>query len=49
MQSNKNNVFLITVFIAAIILPLIFSDKEGGRISAMENRYLATFPKSSDG
>jgi alginate O-acetyltransferase complex protein AlgJ len=44
MNSKINNVFIILVFLSAIILPLAFSDKAGGEKSETENRYLATFP-----
>ncbi len=44
MQLKKNNILLIIIFLAAITLPLIFSDKAGGKISTTENRYLASFP-----
>jgi alginate O-acetyltransferase complex protein AlgJ len=44
MQQKKNNIFVMTVFLAAIILPLVFSDKTGGKVSTTENRYLAAFP-----
>jgi len=41
---KKNSLFISIVFLASIILPLVFSDKAGGKISATENRYLAPFP-----
>jgi alginate O-acetyltransferase complex protein AlgJ len=44
MASHKNHLLIITVFLASIILPLVFSNKVGGKISMSENRYLATFP-----
>ena len=39
-----NNTLIVIVFLLAITLPLVFSDKAGGKISVTENRYLATFP-----
>jgi hypothetical protein len=44
MNSKINNFFIILVFLSAIILPLVFSNKAGGEKSETENRYLATFP-----
>lgn len=44
MQFKKNNLLLIIIFLSAITLPFIFSDKAGGKISVSENRYLAPFP-----
>lgn len=41
--SCKNKVF-VAAFLGILFLPLIFSDKEGGKRSADENRYLAAFP-----
>lgn len=42
---RKLNFIIVILFIAAITLPLIFADFQGGKISTAENRYLATFPK----
>ena len=39
-----NNIVIVIVLLSAITLPLVFSDKAGGRMSETENRYLATFP-----
>ena len=39
-----NNTLIVMVFLSAITLPLVFSDKAGGKVSVTENRYLATFP-----
>jgi alginate O-acetyltransferase complex protein AlgJ len=44
MTTRINNILIVIVFLSAIILPLAFSDKAGGKISVTENRYLATFP-----
>lgn len=45
MKSTKRfNLFIVLLFIAAISLPLVFADFEGGKVSVSENRYLATFP-----
>ena len=44
MLYKKNSYVIIVVFLASIILPLVFSDKAGGKISKTENRYLAPFP-----
>ena len=44
MTAKINNIVIVVVFLSAITLPLVFSDKVGGRISETENRYLATFP-----
>ena len=45
MFPKKNSLFIVLVFLAAISLPFIFSNKHGGKIAVVENRYLATFPK----
>ena len=45
MFSKKNNLFIIIVFLASVTLPLLFSDKKGGQISYLENRYLASLPE----
>lgn len=39
------NTIITVLFIAMISLPLIFADFEGGKVSAAENRYLASFPE----
>ncbi len=39
-----NNLFILIVFVLIIYLPLILSDKVGGKVSENENRVLATFP-----
>ncbi len=44
MIKNIRNILIITVFCLSIFLPLAFSDKQGGKISLLENRYLAAFP-----
>ncbi len=44
MTSNKHHFLLIIFFWAAISLPLVFSDKAGGKVSKIENRNLAVFP-----
>jgi len=44
MKSKINNYFVVLVFLSAIILPLVFSNKAGGEISVTENRYLVPFP-----
>ena len=36
------------IFLAVITVPLLLSDKTGGSVSAMENRYLASAPKLFD-
>ncbi len=41
---KKYRVFMCSVFLLAISVPLIFSNKVGGGISSEENRYLAKFP-----
>lgn len=41
---KKNNLLIILLFLSAITLPFLFSDKAGGGISKAENRYLARFP-----
>ena len=38
------NLLLILLFFAALLVPLVTSDFQGGKVSAAENRYLATFP-----
>jgi hypothetical protein len=43
-QLKRNSTFLILFFLVMITLPLIFSDKAGGKVSAQENRVLASFP-----
>lgn len=49
MQKVRNyRVFLCSVFILTISIPLIFSNKIGGSISNEENRYLAKFPTVFD-
>jgi len=45
MAVKKNHLFLIILFLAAIALPLVFSDKLAGKVSAMEKRTLAEFPR----
>lgn len=45
MFPKKNSLFIVLVFLAAISLPFIFSNKHGGEISIVENRHLAIFPK----
>ena len=44
MTAKINNILIVMVFLSAITLPLVFSDKAGGKVSVTENRYLATFP-----
>ena len=39
------NILFILGFLVSIYLPLIFTDKIGGKISTNENRYLAKFPQ----
>ena len=39
------NIALVAVFVLAISVPSLLSDKTGGNVSAAENRYLATFPQ----
>lgn len=41
---RKNAIFLTVVFLLSIWLPLVFADKQGGRVSVTENRTLAQFP-----
>lgn len=38
------NLLLILLFFAALLVPLVTSDFQGGKISETENRYLASFP-----
>ena len=38
------NLLLILLFFAALLVPLVTADFQGGKASAAENRYLATFP-----
>ena len=38
---------LIVAFVLVIALPLVFADREGGKLSEAENRRLATFPDLS--
>jgi alginate O-acetyltransferase complex protein AlgJ len=44
MSLKINNFFIILLFLSAVTLPLVFSNKVGGEKSETENRYLATFP-----
>lgn len=39
------NTLIVVLFIAAVSLPLVFADFEGGKVSDVENRYLAVFPE----
>ncbi|MBQ3222100.1 MAG: hypothetical protein IJB41_00660 [Clostridia bacterium] len=39
------NVLLVAAFLAAMTVPLLTADFEGGKISVDENRYLAMFPQ----
>ena len=41
---KKHAIFLTIVFLLSIWIPLIFSDKQGGKVSPAENRVLAKFP-----
>ncbi|MCI8550469.1 MAG: hypothetical protein HFI68_07770 [Lachnospiraceae bacterium] len=41
---KKERIFLV-FFCIILAVPLLFSDKVGGRVSADENRYLAKFPE----
>lgn len=45
---NKINVLFIICFLLLIAIPVIESDKIGGKISNVENRYLAKFPSIVD-
>lgn len=38
------NMAISVLFMSVIVLPLLFADFEGGKVSVSENRYLATFP-----
>lgn len=42
---NLNNLILSTVFLGAIFIPGMISDKIGGKVSEGENRILAKFPQ----
>ena len=44
MAKKKNAIFLTIIFLFSIWVPLIFSDKQGGKVSTTENRVLAKFP-----
>jgi alginate O-acetyltransferase complex protein AlgJ len=44
MKKNAHNFFVISSFFILILIPVIFSNKVGGEISEIENRYLAKFP-----
>lgn len=44
MKSNWHHFFISLLFLASISLPLVFSDRVGGKLSEGENRYLASFP-----
>ena len=48
MNSKTFKLLLVSVFLGALIVPVIGSNKLGGRISPNENRYLARFPKIYD-
>lgn len=39
------NAVIVLLFIAAISLPLVSADFDGGKVSVAENRYLAKFPE----
>lgn len=44
MIKNIRNIVIVTLFCISIIFPLVFADKQGGKVSLQENRYLAKFP-----
>ncbi|MFU0831515.1 MAG: ALGX domain-containing protein [Oscillospiraceae bacterium] len=44
-MKKMNSIFLATVFLIGIFLPIVFADKKGGGISPTENRTLAKFPE----
>lgn len=43
-MKNSLNVLLIIIFLFLLIIPLVFADYPGGKVSIVENRYLASFP-----
>ncbi|MCR5295634.1 MAG: hypothetical protein K6E30_10780 [Lachnospiraceae bacterium] len=46
MKDKIMDILVAAAFFAMLLLPLVFSDKEGGKISIEENRYLASAPSS---
>lgn len=44
MNSKIYKFLIVTLFLGALIVPIIKSNKLGGALSSNENRYLATFP-----
>lgn len=48
MKFSFTKFLTVIVFFAALIIPIVASDKVGGEISPYENRYLAKFPAVFD-
>ena len=44
LMKKKINITLIVIFLMCLLIPILFINREKGRISEEENRYLADFP-----
>lgn len=48
MKRKIANLVLVVLFAAMLVFPLVFTDFQGGQVSAVEKRTLATFPKTGE-